>query len=308
MGDVGTGQGEYSGFPPGILDGGYHVRDAVAAQAAAELELAFNEMSQVPCGRFIGTTLGNEQVLTPNVYCLDSAAILTGNLYLDGGCDPNAFFLFKVNGSLSTGTVSKVVLLHAASTCNIYWQINGAFNAGDLSEFKGTMIARGPIHLLEGAVLIGRGLSLEGGIFLHNNIAAIDGLPEPAAITASSPTTFFEGGTTTLDGNCGGTWSNGMTSSSIRVTTSGEYFVTNTNACGSTESNHIVVTVKPWPVSTISGDNSRIQKPPAGPGTPEADGRPDSPPAKHYAVTLADSTKCCIVYSKPVHPPSHHRL
>lgn len=52
----------------------------------------------------IGTTLGNNQVLTPNIYCLGAASSLNGDLILDGEGDPNAIFIFKINGALSTST------------------------------------------------------------------------------------------------------------------------------------------------------------------------------------------------------------
>jgi hypothetical protein len=73
--------------------------------------------------------------------------------------------------------------------------------------------------------------------------------PVASTITASGATTFCAGNTVTLNGNNGGTWSNGATTASIIVNTNGNYYVTNTDACGSVASNNISVTVNPLPIA-----------------------------------------------------------
>jgi hypothetical protein len=71
--------------------------------------------------------------------------------------------------------------------------------------------------------------------------------PTSSTISANSTTTFCTGGSVTLSGNNGGTWSSGQTTASITANTSGDYFITNTNSCGSATSNHIVVNVNSIP-------------------------------------------------------------
>jgi len=70
--------------------------------------------------------------------------------------------------------------------------------------------------------------------------------PDPM-ITASGPTTFCAGGSVTLTASASQSylWSNGATSQSITVTTSGSYSVTETNAICSATSQPVVVTVDP---------------------------------------------------------------
>jgi len=256
-GDIGTNVGAFSGFPPGIVIGQIHVADPVSAQAATDVDVAYNFMGGITCGIVIGTTLGSNQVLTPDIYCIGGASMLTGDLILDAEGDPNALFIFKINGALSTSTFSNVILLNSASLCNVYWQINGAFSLGDSSVFRGTILANGAISLLEGSSLLGRGLSRSGAIDLHNNIVTIGLVPIPSIISANGATTFCAGDSVTLSGNTGGVWSTGATTSSIIVKTSGDYFVTNTNSCGSVTSNHILVNVNPLPTAT-TGNNATI--------------------------------------------------
>jgi hypothetical protein len=82
----------------------------------------------------------------------------------------------------------------------------------------------------------------------------VNALPE-ATITASGPTTFCTGGSVTLTASSGSSylWSNGATTASINVTTSGNYtvIVTNANGC-SGSSAATVVRVNALPTATIT--------------------------------------------------------
>jgi hypothetical protein len=255
-GDVGTNVGAFNAFPPGILVGQKHVADPGSAQAAIDVDVAYSALFATTCGTVIPTTLGNGQILTPDVYCLGAASTLNGDLLLDGKGDPSSLFIFKIDGALSTSTFSNVILTNGASLCNVFWQINGQVELGDHSVFRGTIVANGAIILLEGASLFGRGLTREGAISLHNNVVTLETGAVAATITASGPTTICTGGNVILSGNIGGTWSTGATTASITVTTAGDYFVTNTSSCGgSVTSNHIIVTVNQQASCMITGND-----------------------------------------------------
>jgi len=254
VGDVGTDVGAFNAFPPGTVVGQIHVADPTSAQAATDVDVAYSYLSGVTCGTVIGTTLGSGQILTPDVYCLGAASTLNGNLILDGQGNPNALFIFKINGALTTGTFANVTLINSASLCNVYWQINGAFSLGDNSVFRGTIVANGAISLLEASSLFGRGLSRGGAIDMHNNIVTIGTQPTASTISASGATTFCQGGSVTLtaSSNSSYLWSTGETTQSITVNTSGNYSVTITNSCGSASSSPTTVTVNPLPTVTIT--------------------------------------------------------
>jgi len=80
-----------------------------------------------------------------------------------------------------------------------------------------------------------------------------------ASITASGPTTFCTGGSVTLSANAGSSyvWSNGATTQSITVSTSGSYTVRITNATGCTSlasaASTVVVNAPPTATITASG-------------------------------------------------------
>lgn len=169
-GNISTNMGALTGFPPGKVIGQTHVADSISVQVAIDVNSAYSYLGGMTCDTTIGDSLGNNQVLSPKIYCVLTAATLNGDLILDGQGDPKALFIFKIDGALSTGSFSNIILIDSASLRNVYWQINGAFTLGDSSIFKGTAIVNGVINLLENASLLGRGLSKAGAIYLHNNV------------------------------------------------------------------------------------------------------------------------------------------
>ncbi len=258
-GDIGTNVGAFTGFPPGIVIGEIHVADPVSAQAATDVDEAYSYLAALTCGEVLSTTIGGGQILLPNIYCLGAASTINGDLILDGGGDPNSIFIFQIDGALSTTTLSNIILTNGASICNVFFQVNGAVELGVSSLFQGTIVANGAISLLDDATLNGRALTRAGAISLHNNTVNIAEQPIASTITASGPTTFCAGGSVTLSGNAGGTFNTGATTSDITVTTSGDFFITNTSNCGSINSDTITVTVNPLPTpSTITASGPTV--------------------------------------------------
>ena len=212
-GDVGTNVGAFFGFPPGTLIGQKHVADPATAAATPDVLAASTFLTQQPCGITLTTPLGGEgpagQLLTPNIYCLTTAAELNGNLTLDGQNDPSAIFIFKINGAFVTGTLANVFLINSASLNNVYWQINGAFTLGDYSVFRGNVIASGAIHLLQASELYGRALTTAGAIDMHNNTVTI-GTSLPVATTWN--------GSTNSEWHNPANWSDGFPGDNTTVT------------------------------------------------------------------------------------------
>jgi len=240
-GDIGTNVGAFNGFPPGTVFGAIHVADPASAQAAIDVEIAYSQLSGVDCGAVLESPIGNNQILTPNVYCLGAASVLNGDITLDAQGNPNAVFIFKVNGAFSTSTFSNVILINSASLCNVYWQIGGQFDLGDYSVFRGCVIVDGAINLLEGSSLFGRGLSRAGAISLNSNVCTVSLPPVASTISAGGPSVFCSGDDVVLTGNVDGVWSTGASTPTITVNTAGDYYVTNSNDCGSVTSNHIIL-------------------------------------------------------------------
>lgn len=168
--DIGTAKGLVNDFSSGIILGQVYVENAISLQTVKDIVLANKSFDSLKCGIVIKPTLGNNQNLTANVYCINSDASLHGDLILDGRDDTTAVFIFKIEGGFSSSSFSNIKMINGASLWNVYWQIEGKVILGDQSVFRGTFFTTGPISLLEGATLLGRGITSKGNITLNNNI------------------------------------------------------------------------------------------------------------------------------------------
>ena len=185
-GDIGTNIGSISGFPPGTLVGQMHTADVTSSLAATDVGIGYAQLAGLTCGAVIGTTLGNGQTLTPNVYCTGAASTLNGILAFDAQGDPNAVFVVQINGAFSTGSSAYIALVNGAYAGNIFWQINGAVILAQGTAFGGNIVCNGAITLLEGASLQGRALSTQGAISLQNNVVSLPTPLLPLPITLLS--------------------------------------------------------------------------------------------------------------------------
>ncbi len=183
-GDIGTDNGAFTGFPPGtLLSGEIHVADEASGLAGIAVTNAYNSLNEITCQTPIGATLVS-QTLGTGIYCNGGAVSLAGNLVLDGGGDPDAIFIFKIGGLFSMENATSITLTNGASFENVYWQVAGAFNMAVGAAFSGTMIAHDAISLLDGASIIGRGLSVAGAISLSNNIVTLPSTALPVTLSS----------------------------------------------------------------------------------------------------------------------------
>ncbi|MGL2963938.1 ice-binding family protein [Flavobacterium sp. RSB2_4_14] len=189
-GDVGTNVGLTTGFNALNVNGNIHpIPDTSTAQAATDLTGVYNFLNLLPfeIELLYPAQFGNNLVLTPHTYLLNAATVLTGNLYLNAQNNPNAVFVIKINGALSTSTYANVILMNGAQAKNVFWKVSGAVIISDFSEFKGTLVAN------NGAVDLTTGVILEGRAFTTN------GALSTAAINATMPMGCSTMGTVTLN-------------------------------------------------------------------------------------------------------------
>ncbi|WP_210513945.1 ice-binding family protein [Hymenobacter terricola] len=208
-GDIGTNAGAFSGFPLGVVMGSIHVADIVSTQAATDVQTAFSYMSTIPCVvplAVYGGPVSNPQVLIPGSYCVGAATTLAGNLILDAQNNPNALFFLRVSGALTTAASSTVTLINGASAANVYWQVTGRVDLGQNSVFRGTLLVDGAINLIQGASLIGRGLSRGGAITIDTGTATL-----PSLVPTATSTFWLGSGTT--DWFTAANWSDGVPTS-----------------------------------------------------------------------------------------------
>jgi hypothetical protein len=129
-----------TGFPPGVVTGTINVGSSDAT-AYGDMQTAYAEIHDrapgIPLPAMAGATL------TPGLYTATAAAGLAASttVTLDAGGDPNAVFVFQVNGALSLGAGAKVKLTGGAQASHVFWQVNGAFALGAGGQFAGTALA-----------------------------------------------------------------------------------------------------------------------------------------------------------------------
>jgi hypothetical protein len=169
-GNVGANIGAVSGF--GNVDGQMHSGNAVTAQCASDLLLAYAELDAAIPDYFPGLLLGNGDTLPPGVYSVPGAATLDLDLTLDAQNDPNAVFIFQIEGALSTSAHSKVKLINGALACNVFWKVEGLMSMATGTTMRGTIVVNNAaISMSVLDTLEGRALSINGAVTVASTMA-----------------------------------------------------------------------------------------------------------------------------------------
>jgi Ice-binding-like len=183
-GDLGVAPGTaLPGFDlPAVVNGATHANDAVAAQAQADLTVAYDVAAGqpvAPADDLTGQDLGGK-TLVAGAYRYASSAQLTGTVTLDAQGDPGAQFVFIVGSQLTTASASTVALINGASPCNVHWKVDTAV-LGSTTAFQGNVMALTSISLGNAATVLGRLLARNGQVSLINNV-----LTRPSCATSST--------------------------------------------------------------------------------------------------------------------------
>ncbi|MDP3557470.1 MAG: ice-binding family protein [Bacteroidota bacterium] len=178
-GNVGTNNGSSTAF--GNVDGVMHDMDGASASASADLLTAYNQLNAVVPTFFPAPLLGNGQILNAGVYSISSAATLNLDLTLDGQGNPNAVFIFKVQGSFSTNASAKIKLINGAKACNVHWKIEGLISCASGTTLRGNFIAN------NAAINLNTGDTLEGRAFAISGAITVDGILGYTPIGCGSP-------------------------------------------------------------------------------------------------------------------------
>jgi hypothetical protein len=162
--DVGVSPGSaITGFPPCTISGSTHLADAPAAQAQVDLTAAYNTLAGLPCGTVVGTANIGGSTRPAGVYCSASSILVTGDLTLDGGGDPNATFVFQAGSTLTTA--GNIILINGAQAKNVWWQVgSSATIGGGPATWQGNILALTTITLNNNVTLIGRALARNGAV------------------------------------------------------------------------------------------------------------------------------------------------
>jgi hypothetical protein len=139
------------------------------APAVTDLNNAYISLMAKPTTNSThSATYGAGETLVAGVYNTSGAVSTTGNLTLDANNNPNAEFIFRFGGALSTGAGFTVILINGASACNVYWIAEGAIALGTSTVMIGRMIAN------NGAITLGSTSKINGSIYTSAGAIGID--------------------------------------------------------------------------------------------------------------------------------------
>jgi hypothetical protein len=151
---------------------------AVATQARADAQTAYNTLAALPAGSDPGAGQLGGLVLSPGVYTAAGGTfgLTTGNLALDAQGDPNAVWVFQSAAALTVGlpaTPRSVLLLNGAQARNVFWQVGSAARIEAGSTMVGTLIAPAGVTVSTAGqtvqtTLIGRAIGLTASVTLVN--------------------------------------------------------------------------------------------------------------------------------------------
>jgi hypothetical protein len=174
IGDLGLSPGtSVVGFPPGTVVGTQHITDATAAAAQVAAQAAFTCLGALTPAPTLAADIGGTTV-TPGAYTFASSAAITGVLTLDGGGDPNSYFVFIIPTTLTTATSASVILTNSAQAGNVYWIVGTSATIGISTVMVGTIIADQSVTMNTSAVLVGRAFALNAAVTLDTNVVSIE--------------------------------------------------------------------------------------------------------------------------------------
>jgi len=177
----------------GIVDGVAGASDVRGnGQARQDLSDSIRAINQLPCEQVDDSNLTGKS-FTPGVYCLSSAN-LAGVLTLNGGGDPNATFVFRVNGTLNTGENSTIALQDGAKATNSYFVASGDVSVATGSDINSNLLSSGTVTIATGSRVSGKTLGTNGDVTVTNSVlGAGTGSVEICKTLAPGETTIAAG-------------------------------------------------------------------------------------------------------------------
>ena len=169
-GNLGVSPGTTVTGSPTVI-GTQHLGNPTAAQAQADLTVAYNDAAGRKCRPVsVAGNLGG-LTLAPGLYTsTGSLEVSSGDLTLDGKGNANSVFIFQMATTLSTTPGRQVFLTNGAQAANVFWQVGSSASIGTTSVFKGSIMAYQAIALQTGAKLDGRALARVAAVTMDNNV------------------------------------------------------------------------------------------------------------------------------------------
>lgn len=198
VGDVGISPGvAITGFGPGTYSGTIYRGGPVPEAAHAQLGDAMSNLAKLGSGMQLAGNL-NGLTLAPGVYTVAAlASNLSQVLTLDGGGNPDAYWVFQMSSSLVTSSGAVVNVINTGAGAGIYWVVGSSATLDANTIFLGNILASASVTVSNEVSLgCGRVLAYAGSVTMTNvRINAID-----CAGTVGAGSNGFSGGLIIPDG------------------------------------------------------------------------------------------------------------
>ncbi len=180
-GDIGSSPTPtITGLANATIYGTNHGGDSSTVAAESSLQIAYSMADlRPPTTTYSAAQDLGGLLLAPGVYSSDVSFGITGTLTLDAGGDPNAYWIFQSNSTLTTASDSQIILIGGAQSSNVTWQVGSSATLGTNSAFEGTILAMTSITATDGAAINGRLLAINGSVTMDHNVLSV---PEPGSL------------------------------------------------------------------------------------------------------------------------------
>jgi uncharacterized protein (TIGR03437 family) len=217
---INPGTAYVPGNPAVTINGTLYAGGPVAAQAQADLTLAFNDAAGRQAPAVVAGNIGG-QTLAPGLYkSTSSLAISSGDLTLDAQGNPNAVFIFQIASTLTVTSGRQVILAGGANAANIFWQVGSSATLGTTSVVYGNILAAVSISTLTGSTLHGRALAQGGAVSVDTGGGSSVTLPAATALPTVTSTAPLSSATAVPVGNkLSATFSEAMDPTTINTST-----------------------------------------------------------------------------------------
>jgi Ice-binding-like/Putative Ig domain len=192
-GNVGTSPGDaVTGLSSGMFRlGDVRRDDALAREARRDSDAAGDEVSREPCDVVLADAALGGKTVRGGVYCFASPDVqLDGTLLLDAAGDRDAVWIFRIAGTLTTGSDAQVLVVGSGYDGNVFWSTGGAATLGARTSFIGNLFAGTNVTLREGASISGRAFARTGSVTLQANELSLCCVPlllTPATLPPGIP-------------------------------------------------------------------------------------------------------------------------
>lgn len=126
--------------------------------AAAEASAAKMALANIGAGTQIPANLTVDTTFTPGLYSASALTTTAGTtITFDGQGNADQYWIINIANSLTTGANTKIIVINAPGSIDIFWNVGGFSSLGATSKFAGNIIANSYVSI--GANIVVDGLN-----------------------------------------------------------------------------------------------------------------------------------------------------